>query len=73
MNALVVILFVGLACVGLGLAYYGWTQYRAEATETERTLAELEHERRMAREEREYEEVMAYAERDSQDRDDERR
>lgn len=75
MNPLWVVVFLGLAVVGLGLAYYGWSRYQSEQAETARLQAELEHERRMARDERDYEEVMSYAERDSREseRDDDRR
>lgn len=69
------VVFVGLVCIAIALGYLAWTNHRAVVLEREQLELELEHERRLARQAREDEALMEFAENDARrgrDRDRER-
>lgn len=66
--ALIWLAVIGAAgFIALGLLVYALMQWEQEKEKTERLELKLDHVQQMVREQRDYDDIMAYAERDAAD------
>lgn len=67
MAAVYLVLLVALGVAAIGIIAYAVLREQRERRKTKRLEMKLNHVKKMARDQRDYEEIMAYAERDAMD------